>query len=111
MSSDKDTTNNLIINYDLQLLTNRLYRNVICLGPMVRINSLPLRLLCLEYGVHTIFTEEIIDKRLVKCNRIDHNSDNNNSIDYIIDKTILLSTIPSIEKQHIILQLGIFLIV
>ena len=40
--------------------TNRLYKNVICLGPMVRVNSIMFRILSLEYGVNTIFTEEII---------------------------------------------------
>jgi tRNA-dihydrouridine synthase 2 len=66
------------------------YRNKVILAPMVRINSLPTRLLALKYGAgtyHTIgfvvipsvqlittlldlvYTEELVDKKLITCTR------------------------------------------
>ena len=40
------------------------------LAPMVRIGSLPMRLLCLEYGADVVFGPEIVDKSLIGCKRI-----------------------------------------
>ena len=81
-----------------------LYENCIILGPMVRINSLPLRLMCLEYGVHTVFSEEIIDKRIVKCSRKENFA--LNTIDFVVDNTLLFRTHKDIEKGRCVLQLG-----
>ena len=37
------------------------------LAPMVRIGTLPTRLLCLREGASLVYTEEIIDHRLMNC--------------------------------------------
>ena len=100
----------LVLSQELCKHVDDLYRNKIILGPMVRINSLPLRLLCIDYGIHTVFSEEIIDKKLVKCARLENLNDDGSirSVDYVIDRTVLFSTIPSIEKNRLVLQLGKF---
>lgn len=36
---------------------------------MVRINTLPMRLLALDYGADIVYTEELIDHRLIRCYR------------------------------------------
>jgi len=43
--------------------------NKVILAPMVRINTTPLRLLVNKYGADLIFTEEIIAKKLVTCEK------------------------------------------
>ena len=49
----------------------RMYRGAI-LAPMVRIGTLPTRLLCLEEGADLVYTEEIIDHRLMDCQKFDY---------------------------------------
>lgn len=50
--------------------TKRLcYDNKVILAPMVRINTLPMRLLALDYGADIVYTEELIDHRLIRCYR------------------------------------------
>ena len=49
----------------------RMYRGAI-LAPMVRIGTLPTRLLCLEEGADLVYTEEIIDHRLMDCQKFEH---------------------------------------
>jgi tRNA-dihydrouridine synthase 2 len=39
---------------------------------MVRISSLPFRLLALEYGADIVFSEELIDYRLTQCVRVEN---------------------------------------
>lgn len=40
------------------------YENKIILAPMVRVGTLPMRLLALDYGADIVYTEELIDFRL-----------------------------------------------
>ncbi len=41
------------------------YRNKLILAPMVRIGTLPSRLTAIHYGAHIVYSEELIDYRLV----------------------------------------------
>lgn len=45
------------------------YENKIVLAPMVRVGTLPVRLLALRYGADIVYSEEIIDWKLLKCYR------------------------------------------
>ncbi|PSR87870.1 TRNA-dihydrouridine(20) synthase, partial [Actinidia chinensis var. chinensis] len=45
------------------------YENKLVLAPMVRVGTLPLRLLAAEYGANITYGEEIIDHKLIKCER------------------------------------------
>lgn len=50
--------------------TERLnYENKLILAPMVRIGTLPMRLLALEYGADIVYTEELIDWKLIRSVR------------------------------------------
>ena len=44
--------------------------NKLILAPMVRINTTPFRQLIKKYGADYVFTEEIIAKKLITCERI-----------------------------------------
>ncbi|XP_058186137.1 uncharacterized protein LOC131303336 isoform X3 [Rhododendron vialii] len=45
------------------------YNHKLVLAPMVRVGTLPLRLLAAEYGADITYGEEIIDHKLIKCER------------------------------------------
>lgn len=49
---------------------NRLkYQNKLIMAPMVRVGTLPMRLLALKYGADIVYTEELIDWKLLKTER------------------------------------------
>uniref|UniRef100_A0A5B6YVF9 Putative tRNA-dihydrouridine(20) synthase [NAD(P)+]-like isoform X3 n=1 Tax=Davidia involucrata TaxID=16924 RepID=A0A5B6YVF9_DAVIN len=45
------------------------YKNKLVLAPMVRVGTLPFRLLAAAYGADITYGEEIIDHKLIKCER------------------------------------------
>lgn len=45
------------------------YENKLILAPMVRIGTLPMRLLALDYGADIVYTEELIDWKLLRSFR------------------------------------------
>lgn len=45
------------------------YRNKNILAPMVRVGTLPMRLLALHYGADIVYTEELVDWKLLKTTR------------------------------------------
>lgn len=45
------------------------YDNKVILAPMVRVGTLPMRLLALQYGADIVYTEELIDWKLLKSVR------------------------------------------
>ncbi|GLU13378.1 hypothetical protein SLE2022_300160 [Rubroshorea leprosula] len=45
------------------------YDNKLVLAPMVRVGTLPFRLLAAEYGADITYGEEIIDHKMLKCER------------------------------------------
>lgn len=47
-------------------MTSLPYRNSLMLAPMVRIGTLPSRLLALHYGADLVYGEELIDFKMLK---------------------------------------------
>lgn len=45
------------------------YRDKIILAPMVRVGTLPMRLLALRYGADIVYSEEIIDFKFLRSYR------------------------------------------
>lgn len=43
---------------------------------MVRMGTLPLRLLALRYGADIVYTEEIVDKKMVRTKRVVNGKNN-----------------------------------
>lgn len=56
---EKESTTRTRLNYD----------NKVILAPMVRIGTLPMRLLALDYGADIVYTEELIDRKLLRSIR------------------------------------------
>ncbi|KAI5704215.1 hypothetical protein M8J75_003074 [Diaphorina citri] len=68
-------------------------------------NTLPFRLLALDYGADLVYSEELVDHKLVKTER--KVNDLLNTIDFVdpLDGSVVFRTCPR-EKNKIILQIG-----
>lgn len=81
------------------------YENKVILAPMVRVGTLPMRLLALSFGADIVYTEEIIDWKLLKSER--RVNDVLKTVDYVdkTDGTIIFRTCEE-ERDKVVLQLG-----
>ena len=82
------------------------YEGKMILAPMVKIGTLPTRLLALDYGADLVYTEEIIDFRLLRSTRVVN--DLLETIDYVdkTDESMVLRIHPKKERGHLVLQIG-----
>lgn len=80
------------------------YRNKVILAPMVRIGTLPMRLLALHYGADYVYTEELIDYRLLKCQRVENKV--LGTVDYVDDDHQIVFRTCEKEKGRNIIQIG-----
>ena len=73
-------------------------------APMVRVSTLATRLVAHEYGADLVYSEELVDKRFVKCRR-EENAELG-TIDFLDSKGVLtFRTIPE-EKERLVFQVG-----
>lgn len=80
------------------------YEGKVILAPMVRIGTLPTRLLALKYGVDIVYAEEIIDFKILKTTRIENKI--LGTVDFVLtDGTVVFRTCEA-EKQHVVFQMG-----
>ncbi|KAF0460352.1 FMN-linked oxidoreductase [Gigaspora margarita] len=80
------------------------YRNKIILAPMVRIGTLPMRLLALEYGADLVYSPEIVDKKMIVSER--QFDEKTGIISYLDNKNSVAFTTHPIEKSKLIFQIG-----
>ena len=80
------------------------YRGKNILAPMVRIGTLASRVLALEYGADLVYSEEIIDWKLVRCRR--HVNQLLGTVDFIDDAQVVVFRTCDLEKDRVVLQLG-----
>jgi tRNA-dihydrouridine synthase len=66
------------------------YCGKMILAPMVKVGTLPFRLLCLDYGADIVYTEEIIDWRILRSERRENKV--LDTVDYVdkTDETLVL---------------------
>ncbi|RUS77058.1 hypothetical protein EGW08_015170 [Elysia chlorotica] len=80
------------------------YRGKAILAPMVRVGTLPMRLLALHYGADLVYCEEIIDKKILMCQK--KVNDLLGTTDFVLsDGTVVFRTCAA-EKDKLIFQLG-----
>ncbi|KAG0082810.1 tRNA-dihydrouridine(20) synthase [NAD(P)+]-like [Podila epicladia] len=79
------------------------YTNKTMLAPMVRVGTLPLRLMALEYGADLVYTPEVVDKGIVGAERVVN--EDNGTIDYNVKGVTVFRTHPS-EKDKLVFQIG-----
>ncbi|PHJ25450.1 dihydrouridine synthase protein [Cystoisospora suis] len=81
------------------------YRGKWILAPMVRIGILPFRLECLKYGADLVYTEEIIDHKLLNTVRTFNEDFGTTEYIHQQDYTCVFSTCQE-ERGKVVLQLG-----
>ncbi|XP_048132316.1 tRNA-dihydrouridine(20) synthase [NAD(P)+]-like [Rhodamnia argentea] len=81
------------------------YENKHVLAPMVRVGTLPLRLLAAQYGADITYGEEIIDHKLLKCER--RLNERIASTDFVEKGTenVVFRTCKQ-EQDHVVFQMG-----
>ncbi|KAK7360978.1 hypothetical protein VNO77_02999 [Canavalia gladiata] len=81
------------------------YRNKLVLAPMVRVGTLPFRLLAAQYGADITYGEEIIDHKMVKCER--RINEHIGSTDFVEKGTenVVFRTCEQ-EKDRVVFQIG-----
>eukprot|EP01132_Coremiostelium_polycephalum_P008638 gene8638-10632_t len=73
------------------------------MAPMVRVSTLPMRLLAKRYGCHIAYSEELIDLKVMKSTRVVNET--LNTIDYLAkDKSLVYRT--NREDTFNVIQLG-----
>lgn len=58
------------VNCIISKMSSLNYVNKLILAPMVRMGTLPLRLLALRYGADIVYTEEMVDKKMIRTKRV-----------------------------------------
>lgn len=79
------------------------YADKLILAPMVRIGTLPMRLLALDYGADIVYTEELIDWKLLRSIRRENGKDALVFEDFILSRTRLFH-VPILCQKVIILS-------
>ncbi|XP_078688741.1 tRNA-dihydrouridine(20) synthase [NAD(P)+]-like [Branchiostoma floridae x Branchiostoma belcheri] len=81
------------------------YANKVMLAPMVRIGTLPARLLALEYGADVVYCEELIDHSMLQCQRVENEL--LDTIDFIKEQAHhpVFRTCAK-EKDRVVFQMG-----
>ncbi|KAF8404772.1 hypothetical protein HHK36_009661 [Tetracentron sinense] len=81
------------------------YENKLVLAPMVRVGTLPFRLLSAQYGADITYGEEIIDHKLVKCER--QINESIGSTDFVEKgtKNVVFRTCHE-ERNRVVFQMG-----
>ncbi|KAJ4747589.1 tRNA-dihydrouridine synthase [Rhynchospora pubera] len=81
------------------------YTNKLVLAPMVRVGTLPFRLLAAEYGADITYGEEIIDHKFLKCDRFENEI--LGSTDFMERGTdiVVFRTCP-LERDRVVFQMG-----
>ncbi|KAM3720882.1 tRNA-dihydrouridine(20) synthase [NAD(P)+]-like [Dirofilaria immitis] len=83
---------------------SNLYAKKLILAPMVRAGRTPLRILALEYGADLVYTEEIVDQKLLSSQR--SVNDTFGTIDYTCEDDVVLRICDRNERQKCVLQIG-----
>ncbi|XP_068459954.1 tRNA-dihydrouridine(20) synthase [NAD(P)+]-like [Clinocottus analis] len=80
------------------------FRNITALAPMVRVGTLPMRLLALDYGADLVYCEELIDIKMAQCQRVVNEV--LDTVDFVApDERVMFRTCER-EKNRVVFQMG-----
>ncbi|MBN3299335.1 tRNA-dihydrouridine(20) synthase [NAD(P)+]-like isoform X1 [Amia ocellicauda] len=80
------------------------FRNKTILAPMVRVGTLPMRLLALDYGADLVYCEELIDMKMLQCRRVVNEV--LDTVDFVApDERVVFRTCQQ-EKERVVFQMG-----
>ncbi|KAG8437786.1 hypothetical protein GDO86_008479 [Hymenochirus boettgeri] len=74
------------------------------LAPMVRVGTLPMRLLALDYGADIVYTEELVDKKMLQCKRVVN--DILHTVDFVSPTERIIFQTCEREHHHVVFQMG-----
>ncbi|XP_060893071.1 tRNA-dihydrouridine(20) synthase [NAD(P)+]-like [Labrus mixtus] len=78
--------------------------NITALAPMVRVGTLPMRLLALDYGADVVYCEELIDIKMAQCHRVENQV--LQTVDFVApDDRVMFRTCER-EKDRVVFQMG-----
>ncbi|XP_074645438.1 tRNA-dihydrouridine(20) synthase [NAD(P)+]-like [Tubulanus polymorphus] len=80
------------------------FRNKNILAPMVRIGQLTTRLQALRYGADLVYSEEVIDYRMLRTKRVENNV--TGTVDFIEDDGTIAFQTHQDEKGKVVFQMG-----
>ena len=80
------------------------FESKVILSPMVRTGTLPMRLMALRFGADIVYTEEIIDYKLLRTKRRANSL--LGTIDFIDDDGVVVFRTCAEEKDKLVLQIG-----
>ncbi|XP_018597703.1 tRNA-dihydrouridine(20) synthase [NAD(P)+]-like [Scleropages formosus] len=88
----------------MQVARRLRFRNKIALAPMVRVGTLPMRLLALDYGADIVYCEELIDIKMVQCRRVENEL--LRTVDFVApDERVMFRTCRR-EQDSVVFQMG-----
>lgn len=80
------------------------FRNITALAPMVRVGTLPMRLLALDYGADVVYCEELIDIKMAQCQRVVNEV--LETVDFVApDDRVMFRTCER-ERDRVVFQMG-----
>uniref|UniRef100_A0A673UJU3 Dihydrouridine synthase 2 n=1 Tax=Suricata suricatta TaxID=37032 RepID=A0A673UJU3_SURSU len=80
------------------------YHNKVILAPMVRVGTLPMRLLALDYGADIVYCEELIDLKMLQCKRVVNEV--LSTVDFVApDDRVVFRTCKR-EQSRVVFQMG-----
>uniref|UniRef100_A0A7N8YB49 Dihydrouridine synthase 2 n=1 Tax=Mastacembelus armatus TaxID=205130 RepID=A0A7N8YB49_9TELE len=78
--------------------------DITALAPMVRVGTLPMRLLALDYGADVVYCEELIDIKMAQCQRVVNEV--LQTVDFVApDDRVMFRTCAK-EKARVVFQMG-----
>lgn len=80
------------------------FSNITALAPMVRVGTLPMRLLALDYGADVVYCEELIDIKMAQCHRVVNEV--LETVDFVApDDRVMFRTCER-ERDRVVFQMG-----
>ncbi|KAM9607426.1 tRNA-dihydrouridine(20) synthase [NAD(P)+]-like isoform 1-T2 [Trichechus inunguis] len=80
------------------------YHNKLILAPMVRVGTLPMRLLALDYGADIVYCEELIDLKMLQCKRVVNEV--LSTVDFVAPDDRVVFRTCAREQSRVVFQLG-----
>ncbi|XP_054856830.1 tRNA-dihydrouridine(20) synthase [NAD(P)+]-like isoform X2 [Eublepharis macularius] len=80
------------------------FRNKTILAPMVRVGTLPMRLLALDYGADIVYCEELIDLKMLQCKRVVNEV--LGTVDFVAPNDRVVFRTCAKEKDSVVFQMG-----
>ncbi|OXB76109.1 UNVERIFIED_CONTAM: hypothetical protein H355_000208 [Colinus virginianus] len=80
------------------------FRGKNILAPMVRVGTLPMRLLALDYGADIVYCEELIDIKMLQCKRVVNEV--LETVDFVAPNERVVFRTCERERHRVIFQMG-----